>query len=172
MGRHGVHSPFVYKLLEEVIYTKSPKIQESYSLKKHKEFYLYLRLLLHFKPQSIWLNRSNIFFEELIHQYEKANAFSTPCRINTNSLPTAKTDFYFFNQATKQQVDSFFNQKNKIKKDVIVIFSPLYASKLQLQNWKAFISNDMVTISLDFFNFGLVFFQKGKTKQDYKIKYF
>ncbi len=171
VGRHGVHSPFVYNLLEKVIYIKSPKIQKSFTLEKQKEFHLYLRLLLHFKPKTIWLNRSNIYFEELINQYKKNNT-SSDCYTSISSSPPAETDFYFFNQATKQQIDSFISQKNIIKEDATVIFLPLHASKIQLQNWEEFISSDLVTISLDFYNFGLVFFQKGKAKQDYIIKYF
>ena len=130
-SRHGVHSPFVYQVVDEVIYgtqtlehialpdtlqKQSPKIQAM------------LRRVVQAHPDF-----ANVFI------------IDTP---NTHAeiLAHAKTD-------------------------TLLIVLGIYDSSEQKNQWKLIQAHSTVTVTIDLFYVGLVYFRKGQAKEDFKIRF-
>ncbi len=84
-----------------------------------------------------------------------------------------KLDFVFFdgNHRRKPTLDYFNRCVELAHEDTLFIFDDIHWSPGMEDAWNTIISDERVSISLDIFWFGLVFFRKGITKQDFIIRY-
>lgn len=66
----------------------------------------------------------------------------------------------------------YFNKcLNYINNNSIFIFDDIYWSKEMKKAWNEIISYQKITLSINFFHKGIVFFNKDLSKQDFKIRY-
>jgi predicted O-methyltransferase YrrM len=61
--------------------------------------------------------------------------------------------------------------KSKINENSCIIFDDIYWSSEMTKAWTAIKKDKSVSISLDFFEIGIVFFRKGIEKQDFILRY-
>lgn len=59
---------------------------------------------------------------------------------------------------------------NHVHNDSIVIFDDIYWSKDMTSAWQEIIKNDKVTVSIDTFQWGIIFFRKEQPKQHFIIR--
>lgn len=65
----------------------------------------------------------------------------------------------------------YFNSLlNKVHNDSLIIFDDIYWSKDMTVAWQKIIANENVTVSIDTFQWGLVFFRKEQPKQHFVIR--
>ncbi|KXN98683.1 methyltransferase [Aequorivita aquimaris] len=65
----------------------------------------------------------------------------------------------------------YFNSLlNKVHNDSLIIFDDIYWSKDMTVAWQKIIANEKVTVSIDTFQWGLVFFRKEQPKQHFVIR--
>lgn len=65
----------------------------------------------------------------------------------------------------------YFNSLlNKVHNDSLIIFDDIYWSKDMTVAWQKIIANEKVTVSIDTFHWGLVFFRKEQPKQHFVIR--
>ena len=64
----------------------------------------------------------------------------------------------------------FHSLLKKVHNDSIIIFDDIYWSKDMTAAWQQIIANDKVTVSIDTFQWGLVFFRKEQAKQHFVIR--
>lgn len=170
-NRHGIHPPFVYHLLEDVIYSKEKNQKNSPSKRRHKEYQLYKRLFRHFKVKSIFLNHDDTFFEQLINDVQITKNEIVTENQSLSLLNQRTFDVYILNQVHHTEGLSRIFKKTIIKNDSFVIIPQLRASKSQLDFWRSFIKEDFVQVSLEFYSFGLVFFRKECSRQSFSIRF-
>ena len=60
---------------------------------------------------------------------------------------------------------------SKIHNDSIFVFDDIHWSKEMEEAWEAIIDHPLVTVSLDLFRLGVVFFRKECTKQHYVLRH-
>lgn len=66
---------------------------------------------------------------------------------------------------------SYFNSLlNHVHNKSVIIFDDIYWSKDMTATWKKIIANERVTVSIDTFQWGLVFFRKEQPKQHFVIR--
>ena len=82
-------------------------------------------------------------------------------------------DFVFFDGNHREQPTlNYFNQCiGKAHEDTIFIFDDIHWSAGMEAAWNAIKNDKRVSLTIDIFWFGLVFFKKGVVKQDFVVKY-
>jgi hypothetical protein len=130
-SRHGVHSPFVYQLVDEVIYGTQSVEQIS----------------LH---------------ESLQKQTPKVQAML--CRV-LQAHPDFANVFIIDTPNTHAEILA------NAKTDTLIIVLDIYDSIEQKHQWKLIQAHSNVTVTIDLFYVGLVYFRKGQAKEDFKIRF-
>ncbi len=88
------------------------------------------------------------------------------------SLPKTKFDFiYVDGNHNKESTLLYFDLLLKfVHNDTVLIFDDIYWSKGMTEAWKAIISHPKVTVSMDTFYWGIVFFRKEQKKESFTIR--
>ncbi|EDM43874.1 SAM-dependent methyltransferase; O-methyltransferase [unidentified eubacterium SCB49] len=242
-NQHGVHSPFVYQLLTECLYTK--QTPEKFSIvKKHRKWLLQnnneievtdfgagsrvfksnlrkvsaiaknagmtqrrqrllSKLIAYLKPNeileigtsvglataAIWSGSSP---SSKITTVEGCPATSGIARkgfehfsIHNIDQATMKFDQFFESENFRNKIDFAFIDGNHSKKstldyfekllsrmtnDGIIIFDDIYWSTEMTEAWKDICAHPKVTVSIDTYQWGLVFFRKEQQKEHFTIR--
>lgn len=243
-SRHGTHSPFVYKLLDECIYNKErrseygliedirkqllisnecieitdfgagSKIDNSkkrkikdiakYSAKKAKYGRLLFNICAYFNPKNglelgTSLGISTLYqalgAKEMVlytlegcpntakiaqANFEKANISSI--KLITGSFEQTLTplleqldslDYVFFDGNHKKEptLRYFHSCLQKKHNDSVFIFDDIHWSEEMEEAWEEIKNHPEVTVTLDLFMVGIVFFRKEQPKEHFSIRY-
>jgi len=133
-SRHGVHSPFVYQLVDEVIYG-TQSIQEI-SLPESMQ-------KLDPKVQAMLCR--------VLQAHAPSGDFTNVYVVDT---PTAHADMLA-----------------QAKPDTLLIVLGIYDSTEQKNQWKRIQAHSAVSVTIDLFYVGLVYFREGQAKEDFKIRF-
>lgn len=140
-SRHGTHSPFVYQLVDEVIYAAPSKGASPDKVKQLIE-----RLTLRFIPQTV--HRTG------------------------NALPQHPLDFVVAEgggaETTAAQLRELWPQ---LHADSVLILIGIYRNKRMKVLWRTVQERPDVTVTIDLFHLGLVFFRSGQAKEDFRIRF-
>jgi hypothetical protein len=179
-NRHGVHSPFVYNLIDKVIYDYADKAvyreigkerergAGSERLKPKVARLLY-RLTRHFNPDSI-VHSGNI---DSIVKFCLQQA-APDARFYTQENPPAKADLIYMEVDTsKDNALKCFNQSLPIThENTVLIIIGIYEDVTMKQAWAQIKTHPEVTLTIDLFWMGLVFFKSGRAeKEHFRVKY-
>lgn len=112
------------------------------------------------------------------HQFEKYNLDNIHLKIGefsktlSKALEGKKYDLiYFDGNHQKQPTIEYFKQcLQHIHNDSVFIFDDIYWSKEMLEAWKYILKHPKVTVSIDTFRWGFVFFRKEQPKQHFIIR--
>ncbi len=82
-------------------------------------------------------------------------------------------DYVFFDGNHRYEPTMwYFNQCiENIHEDTVFIFDDIHWSKEMEQAWNEIRQDSRVTITIDLFKIGIVFFRKGQVKQDFVLRY-
>ena len=173
--RHGTHSPFVYRLVDKVIYDFSEK-------KVYNEL-IKLNATAVSNPRSTKLNQL-IYRLATDCQSITIIALGEPLGITSQyllkALPEAKIcsenftdkpDIVFINTNNGEKALSYFEQYiPKVDTGTLLIIDGIYASKGIKEAWAQIKAHPKVTVTIDLFWVGLVYFKKDQAKEDFVIK--
>jgi predicted O-methyltransferase YrrM len=230
-NQHGVHSPFIYKLVTQCFYKKISKdlYEKFLNDKKHVKFtqkkidtinceadskigkksgisnkkakiliktvdyfrpenILAIGTCLHFKASAIKTGNksasiltvdkateSNKQTRNLIDQDNldmvkvENNRFS---KTLSKSIENRQFDFIFFdeNHTKKATLDYFEACLKTIHNDSFFIFNNIYRTAEIQEVWSVIKKHSKVTITVDVFYLGIVFFRKEQAKEHFKIR--
>jgi len=134
-SRHGVHSPFVYQLVDEVIYgTQMAELEIPETLRP--------------QPQKVQKMLCRV-----IQAHQPPLIFSKVPILGAQHLHT---------------ISEILAQA---KPDTLLIVLSIYDSAELKNKWKLIQANSTVTVTIDLFYVGLVYFRKGQAKEDFKIRF-
>lgn len=243
-SRHGTHSPFVYKLADEVIYdfsekneykqietqrkkllnddrlitvtdlgagshlnknrTKKVKQIAKNALKTTRLAQLIHRLAKDHHPENIielgtCLGITTAYLSEACpkadiltiegcpqtaavaaQNFKELQLDNIELQVGNfdNLLPDAiasrkKLDFvYVDGNHTKEATLNYFNWcLSKVHEDTLLIFDDIYWSQGMKEAWAEIKAHPKVTVTVDLFWIGLVYFRKGQAKEHFKLKY-
>lgn len=108
----------------------------------------------------------------------KKNTVTNVKLINNTFLEALKEDsnssydlIFIDGDHSKESTLSYFNQLlPKVHNDTVIIFDDIHWSKEMTEAWKLIKHNPNVTVSIDTFFWGLVFFRKEQKKEHFKIR--
>ncbi len=143
-NRHGVHSPFVYNYITKCIYGQK-------KLHKDKFVNLVLKSYVYFNPSQI---DTDLCSPSLQNNIQK----------NIKNLSDQKSNY---NMICWQNPSHNFNI---VDPNTIVIINNIRKSAQQFSRWNALKMDDSVTVSIDFFSQGVLFFRKEQEKQHFVIR--
>lgn len=243
-NRHGLHSPFVYKLVDEVIYDREHKpaydkiekerdhllVDDTYitvtdlgagsrvnknnrkkisditinALKSPKLAQLLYRLTAFVKPKTIvelgtCLGITTLYLHEAAPNAKVYTLEGCPETANvakkvfshaglTDLKPIVgnfddtlgdvlgkheKLDLVYIdgNHQRVATLNYFEQCLPKVHEDTMLIFDDIYWSEGMKQAWAQIKANPRVTVTVDLFWIGLVFFKTGRVKEDFKIRF-
>ena len=186
--KYRVHSPFVYDLVTNVLNDKSHrqeyvKIRNLYTPTiNSKHLKLIIRIINRYKSENILeIGNSNLLdctFLSNIHW--KANVFFI--NVETNEISEIKNqkniqsvsfDFAFYNIENNNSLtlSEFMNHLKYFHNNSILAINNIHQSKKMEEVWKKIITQKEVTISIDLFFIGLVFFRKEQVKENFIIRF-
>jgi len=179
-SRHGLHSPFVYRLVDEVIYDFSQKkvyaeIEKAANSRKklNPADKLLYRLVADARPQTTWLLGKYQQHDQLIIQ--QASPLVVLKSINNatdwkdNTPPNV---IYIDARSNPQSTMDYFNQiLPKIQPDTLLIVNHIQENMLTKTSWNIMKSHQKVTASVNLFWMGLIYCRPGQVKEYFLIKF-
>lgn len=141
-SRHGTHSPFVYRLVDEVIYAKRLPSESGDKVKR-----LVGRLINRFQPSMVFA-------------------------LANESIPTSRLDFVIIDARTLEEpVAQLEALWPRLHAGSVLVLSDFYRDTKSKALWQSIKIKREVTVTIDLFRVGLVFFHSGQAREDFKIKY-
>ena len=148
-NKYGVHSPFVFQLVTEVIQTK-----KIYYNRSKKHIALISRLLSHFKPKSIVeIGSYNLFKKSMIYHQDFP-------KINRDLI-----DFIYVQKATKETLN---NALKYMHNDSVLVINNIHQAN---EEWKFLQNHSKVNVSINLFCFGLIFLREQQKEQHFTIRF-
>lgn len=160
-SRHGTHSPFVYQLVDEIIYQKCAPdaitqwpvdIQEG-KRAEQKKYALVARLLEAFAYDrvSYWADLPNETYAALLQKLRGSYAFR---------------QIYYID---KEQLELGFLDHIE-ERDILIINEP-HRSGSRTAYWNKLKVDKRVVVTIDLYAIGLVFFRNGQRKENFLIRF-
>lgn len=184
----GVHSPFVFNLITKVIEERCPyycfydialsrKKQVLHNAIQPRQGELLFRLTNYFQPSNILQigpsqSLSALYLTSYRTGLECVSLEKEYARLLPDILQEMETlDFVFFNRTIEQNlyIGLFYECSNHINNGTVFVCDGINASCEMKKTWKKICSDERVTVSVDLYSMGIVFFNRKLHKQDYKV---
>ena len=151
-NQHGVHSPFVYAFVTRCLYTKS-------TFKTTKSNSVLLKIIEYFKVKSCQIHSSNDGIAELL-------------RLNYPKLEFGKPafDLVYFESPQHSSVLECLADEESWHNDTVWFIDQLRQTKAAQKSWARLVQNETITVSIDLFSCGLIFFRKEQVKEHFRIR--
>lgn len=173
---HGVHSPFVYTVVSKCFYSKDLKLsREDYkelgSAKGYKQTELLCRMLYFFRSEKLLAfgDGAEALKETMRKAGEKRNRkiwFFTP-----NAPIPGTIDMGCISDSNNEDILDYFNQiLPHINNDSVCIIENPHQSPETENAWLEIKKHPKVTVTIDAFYFGLIFFRKEQYRQHFIIR--
>ncbi len=151
-NQHGVHSPFVYNYVTKCLYTKS-----KYSPKKSLN--ILLKSIAYFKAERIWLTS-----EKGTIQKEIQREFSSV------KFQNGPYDILFGNPSEAKKLVCATSKENKIHNNTVLLIDGIHVNDTNEFLWNNIKNHQNVTVTVDMFYCGAVFFRKEQVREHFKIR--
>ena len=149
-NKHGIHSPFVYQLLTEVI---KPKKRVYFNREKNTR-QLIKRLVTHFQPNSI----AEIGIQNLSkHSKNYTSDFQ--------NIKTKFVDFIYLNTTTIETLDTALKYMHN---DSVLLLNNIHQTK---EDWQYIQRHPKVNVSINLFYIGLIFLREQQEEQHFTIRF-
>ncbi len=153
-NEHGVHSPFVFNLLIKGIYTSHSKWSD---ISKKKQFLD--RMITYFKPKEI-----------TVLGFDTAKESGIAQEVVNFDMNNGKTsDFIIFGNNT----DNLPSQEKLIQvmhNDSVFILDRRNKQIFVEDYWQKIVALPEITVTLDFYYFGVAFKRKEQLKQNFNLR--
>ncbi|WP_353124305.1 hypothetical protein [Parapedobacter pyrenivorans] len=141
-SRHGTHSPFVYRLLDEVIYPNRLSDEPRDKVER-----LVKRLIDRFQPGEVYT-------------------------LDSEPSPTSTIDFALVDCGTcKEAVTRVEAVWPQFHAGSVLVLSGCHRTTAAKALWQSIKMKPEVTVTIDLFCAGLVFFRSGQAKENFRIRY-
>ena len=148
-NQHGVHSPFVYDYVTKCLYVKSKH-------KASKSENVVLKSIPYFKIDAFKVFSSDTQIENLIQK-----------TLGLKATIIAPFDLMYFDNPS---VDLISICKEQFHNDSMLLLANIHSNKKKSSIWETLKENEEVTVTIDMFHCGALFFRKEQAKEHFKIR--
>ena len=177
---HGIHSPFVFKFIQEILNGKSPlaaienntpavneilqEIEAASSSKLHPKIKLVIARLLQ------WLNTITIVVTGDKKQFDADSAINTNAKIgSTQSVESIDFAFIGEGQDGATILQSVNRVMDKMHSNSWVILHGIHADSNMETVWSTLKEHSNIRLSIDLFTIGILFCRKEQKEQEHFI---
>ena len=177
---HGIHSPFVFKFIQEILNGKSPltaienntpavkqildQIEAASSSKLHPKIKLVIARLLQ------WLNPITILVTGDKKQFDADSAKNTNAKIgSTQSVESIDFVFIGEGQDGATILQSVNRVMDKMHSNSWVILHGMHADSNMETVWNTLKEHSNIRLSIDLFTIGILFCRKEQKEQEHFI---
>lgn len=150
-NQHGVHSPFVYDFVTKCLYVKSKH-------KGSKSMCLLLKSILYFSSKQVLISSTNTEIAGRIKQ-------EFGLKVNTKG----PHDIIYIEDISKGL--KIFSQQKNVHNNTMVLIDNIHKNKENTELWKNLKETKIVTVTIDLFYCGAIFFRKEQEKEHFKIRF-
>ena len=151
-NQHGVHSPFIYRYVTKCLYVKPNYIRQ-------KSQNILFKSIVYFKAERVWLpSKKEDIKKEIQHEFPSVQFENGPY------------DILFFSPSEAEKLIRTPAEDYKIHNNTLLLIDDIHRNKANLSTWENIQSHEKVTITIDLFYCGAVFFRKEQAKEHFKIR--
>ncbi|MBU2973949.1 hypothetical protein [Zobellia sp. B3R18] len=151
-NEHGVHSPFVYSYVTKCLYGKK-------KFSRLKSINVLCKSIAYFKTERIMFLDDSDKVEEIVQSH-----FQHIEKSSTN------TNMVYFSKTNLNKVINLLAEKKITHNKTMFFLDGIYESDECEAIWKAVKNHKNVTVTVDMFYCGAVFFRKEQAKEHFKIR--
>lgn len=152
-NQHGVHSPFVYSLVTQCFYKR--KKFKPYGNWNKKQRLLY-RILQYFQPQTLLE----------VSQKSALEVFNLRLPIHREAT-NQSYDFVYFDKPSLADFQRLLPTQHN---DSVWVINHIYKNPETQHIWHIIKEKPEVTVTINTFYYGLVFFRKEQQKEHFSIR--
>lgn len=142
----------MYKYLTKCLYIRS-------STKVSKTIGVLLKSIDYFRATTIALEpEDSNLYQKILQEFPHVSFKGTPC------------DILYVSSNQSQILENEGLLARRIHNESMVLIENIHGSKERNERWNTLQNKDLVTVSIDFFYCGALFFRKEQEKQHFKIR--
>lgn len=147
-NQHGVHSPFVYSFVTKGLYKKNTEIInfDEYSQLKN-------------------LSKKKVKILSKIVNYFKIDEIKFDFKKSTNTLDKDFKLLYLSELKIFKSIKTNNHNSNEI-----ILIDNIHQNKKSFEEWQKIIQNKEISVTIDLYHFGLIFFRKKQAKEHFKVR--
>jgi len=187
-NQHGVHSPFVYHLVTKCFYSKVKKeaFQQYQKIRKNsllnpdkkatkftsKKAKLLIKVTHYFNPATILEMGTSLGLGTSALKIAAPHSMMTTVETSSKIAKDNQFDLIYFNGSTTKQTTlaAFERCLSTIHNETLFIVNNIYANKETLEAWTFIKQHPKVSVTVDVFYCGIVFFRTEQEKEHFKIR--
>ncbi|WP_268222995.1 hypothetical protein [Sinomicrobium oceani] len=151
-NQHGVHSPFVYAYVTRGLY-------KAYRFRGPRACKILFRTLAYFKVPDITITEEHPALTGLLKGYFPGIPI----------VPSGGKLYYFNAGLQPDDVPGLLNIA-KSDPDRILVIEGIHRRKTSARAWKMIRTNPSITVTVDLFYAGVVFFREGQARENFIIR--
>lgn len=170
-NEHGVHSPFVFDLVTKCFYDTNTTNNDPIFKKIDSKTQFLLRLGSYFKYKYIYFDASiKTNFEVILSRQSIVKKFNTIEDLICHSKLISKSPCLICVNINTINTHTLLNFLKQCHRDSVVLIPSIRKNKINYKSWNQLNSSSEVSVSIDTYYWGLLFFRTEQLKEHFTIR--
>lgn len=170
-NEHGVHSPFVFDLITKCFYNKSNLSTYLKLSKNNSNSKFLVRLSAYFNFKKCYVSKTILpEFEHALNLEHQTISFKTTKDLSNLEPKISKTPCLIYLDLNTIETPSIADILQVCHKDSLILIPSIREDKNQFNKWNLLKSQSKVSVSIDTFYWGLLFFRTEQPKEHFTIR--
>ena len=170
-NEHGVHSPFVFDLITKCFYDRSNHSAYQQLSKTNSNSKFLLRLSAYFKFSNCFVSESiQPEFKQALNLEHQTVPFKTIEDLKNQAVEFSKIPCLIYLDLNTNETHSISDLFQIFHKDSLILIPSIRKTKNQFNRWSQLKSQSGVSVSIDTFYWGFLFFRTEQPKEHFTIR--
>jgi hypothetical protein len=170
-NEHSVHSPFVFDLITKCFYDRSNHSAYQQLSKNNANSKFLVRLSAYFKFDNCFVSETiQPEFEQALNIKQQTVAYKTIEDLKNKGSKISKTPCLIYLDLKVIDVHSIADILQIYHKDSLILVPSIRRSNHSFNRWNQLKSQSEISVSIDTFYWGLLFFRTEQPKEHFTIR--